>query len=1546
MDPSIFDNLPPAPNSTAQSPAPTDDVNALLAQATQMANQGGPGANAEAAQKWLQEQLAARGNIPTKQQPSNSIFSAVPDTGTVQVKAPIKMTGAEPDTTGQRIIQSLAQGYKTAVIDPYNYLQSHIYNYLTHPENLATQQPGQVTPQQKKAAKLLGVNLGNKWGAINKVSPEEARQQSNAAMAMFGLNPQEVAKRAAEVQSGQEYSGPIEGVVQHSAISDLLSDVYNPNKSDTTLYYKVNEIAHLQNIAEHPDQYPKDQVNTANEILNAYREHAKKGSWQTFKEGVSEMAKHPVSLINALVADPELLAAPEAKIFGETLGTRATEAAAESAKAARTAALAGKVGEAAGAMPTVERAAGEVAAEQGAKAAQSASAAKALAKGQKLADITSGAVSGAGINAAISAEQQHHEQGFINPHEVGGAGLTGAAMGSIFAGLEGGPSISKELAGEVPKIRAPLEPVLPKDQTGTVDRRLLATGAAAGLGATAAATAAPEGKKRVAALAGGLAGLFGGMTMWGGDIPRRGMGRQEGMFAGPKSETYNWDAVKQAQKLEESGASPEQIHVLTNYHRVGNNWVHEFSDHGVDLPNLESNDFLSRRIRSQTGVPASAIIQHSEFNKAYPDLLDKIRIKIDPTLQGLGEYRPTSRTIILQTPSYLERFAHLGESFKEVLIHELQHAVQHYEGLPRGSTIGREKAKLLEQLTNAQDTLEYLKQKQKKAYEEGMPNMALSVRDRIRSTMDVINKLGSEEKLNREANKNYRRSTGEVQSVSTQQRLKLSEQERRNLPPMDWWDYSANKQITEAQKLPWEATEPKQTSAWPTEEPTSMHEAPISDHLKKTGEMDEEGKLSGMVLPEDHLPNEAAVLEKAKSGDQQAITRLYKQYMPRLTRSMQNMMRQAGPRLGMDAEDIAQEAFMKATQNLDSFQGNSAFYTWLHSIARNTALNAIERSGRQIKTKSIFAELPGSGDPLSGGIEARGSALTPEAERAAAETDTPEGTFVAQQTSNMVRHAISKLPNDIKEAIKMKEMEGLSEQEIAAKQNVPLGTVKSRLFRGRNMIADSIKKGHGARYRNQSGFATPEALKKLAKIALLGGGGATLGAYYAEPGHKGLGAFQGAALGLVAGEVNWRNLVPAAKEAFSKQPWYNVNDLLNNWDTARARAERFASQTQYHIDKLAPSKESQTKITHFLDGQTDIPLTDREYEAAKVARKFYDAVGKQGLETGVLKDFLQNYINHEWGDTTKAKQFEEKVLSSISTNMSPKDRHALARKFMTIEAGKKFGLVPKTENVNDLISIYSRSMSRAIANKNLLDGLKARTLDSAEKVKAMMGARNAPVNYVPINHPQLHGYRVHPSIAPSLDFLFHTYKQGPLADAVFGLNTAIKRMEVSISLFHPKALIDAYFGAMPGTNFLQNLANVGLSMVGKTEFHKQYLSGGSGGIVDLGLQGGLKIDPRKGQISDEDLKTNFYEALERTGQFLDKMIPGAQKLPQGVAKINKGFDKFTWENVHTGLKGTVFMNACERISRSWAKAAEKDPNVQIPNKLEIAQMGRSHGRED
>ncbi|WP_020393901.1 RNA polymerase sigma factor RpoE [Thiolinea disciformis] len=136
------------------------------------------------------------------------------------------------------------------------------------------------------------------------------------------------------------------------------------------------------------------------------------------------------------------------------------------------------------------------------------------------------------------------------------------------------------------------------------------------------------------------------------------------------------------------------------------------------------------------------------------------------------------------------------------------------------------------------------------------------------------------------------------------------------------------------------------------------------------------------------------------------------------------------------AQDVAQEAFIKAYRGLQSFRGESAFYTWLYRIAINTAKNHLVSQGRRAPDFDIDAE----------------DAEQYEGESALKEYATPEHEILRDEIQTVVTHAIDSLPEDLRTAIVLRELEGMSYEEIAEAMDCPIGTVRSRIFRAREAI--------------------------------------------------------------------------------------------------------------------------------------------------------------------------------------------------------------------------------------------------------------------------------------------------------------------------------------------------------------------------------------------------------------------------------------------------------------------------------------------------------------
>lgn len=179
------------------------------------------------------------------------------------------------------------------------------------------------------------------------------------------------------------------------------------------------------------------------------------------------------------------------------------------------------------------------------------------------------------------------------------------------------------------------------------------------------------------------------------------------------------------------------------------------------------------------------------------------------------------------------------------------------------------------------------------------------------------------------------------------------------------------------------------------------------------------------------------LVERVQRGDKQAFGLLVSKYQRKLVRLLSRMIRDPA-----EVEDVAQEAFIKAYRALPNFRGESAFYTWLYRIGVNTAKNYLVSQGRKA--------------PTSTEIEAE-DAEQYESGELLRDNDTPERLMQTRQIGETVNAAMQALPDELRTAIVLREIEGLSYEEIASMMDCPIGTVRSRIFRAREAIAERLR---------------------------------------------------------------------------------------------------------------------------------------------------------------------------------------------------------------------------------------------------------------------------------------------------------------------------------------------------------------------------------------------------------------------------------------------------------------------------------------------------------
>jgi RNA polymerase sigma-70 factor (ECF subfamily) len=179
-----------------------------------------------------------------------------------------------------------------------------------------------------------------------------------------------------------------------------------------------------------------------------------------------------------------------------------------------------------------------------------------------------------------------------------------------------------------------------------------------------------------------------------------------------------------------------------------------------------------------------------------------------------------------------------------------------------------------------------------------------------------------------------------------------------------------------------------------------------------------------------------ALVERVQQGDKRAFDILVLKY--------QNKIIQLAYRYVHDhdeAMDVAQEAFIKAYKSLGNFRGESAFFTWIYRIAINTAKNHLVASGRRPPKSDLDAQEAEQYEGASG----------------LKEYDTPEHVLLRDELKETIASAINELPDDLRTAITLRELEGLSYEEIAQAMDCPIGTVRSRIFRARDAIDAKVK---------------------------------------------------------------------------------------------------------------------------------------------------------------------------------------------------------------------------------------------------------------------------------------------------------------------------------------------------------------------------------------------------------------------------------------------------------------------------------------------------------
>ena len=179
------------------------------------------------------------------------------------------------------------------------------------------------------------------------------------------------------------------------------------------------------------------------------------------------------------------------------------------------------------------------------------------------------------------------------------------------------------------------------------------------------------------------------------------------------------------------------------------------------------------------------------------------------------------------------------------------------------------------------------------------------------------------------------------------------------------------------------------------------------------------------------------LVERVQRGDKHAFDLLVSKYQRKLGRLISRFVKDPA-----EAEDVTQDAFIKAYRALPGFRGESAFYTWLYRIGINTAKNHLLANKRRPPTSTPFDSEESESFEEAGLLR---------------EVNTPENELMSKQVVDVVQTSLQQLPEDLRSALTLREIEGLSYEEIATVMNCPIGTVRSRIFRAREAVAENLR---------------------------------------------------------------------------------------------------------------------------------------------------------------------------------------------------------------------------------------------------------------------------------------------------------------------------------------------------------------------------------------------------------------------------------------------------------------------------------------------------------
>lgn len=806
---------------------------------------------------------------------------------------------------------------------------------------------------------------------------------------------------------------------------------------------------------------------------------------------------------------------------------------------------------------------------------------------------------------------------------------------------------------------------------GAIDPELLARFGVTAAGAGAGAYLGGPDHRLAGGLVGALAGMF---VPAGGDIGKGIGGNERGVIGGRSAATADVKTLDTAQQMEsmgrDSAADPTQmkkeIYNQTGWYRGRDGaWKFEIPDTDAHI-----NGEVVRRIKDGGSTAVKNVLNHPELWKAYPKIADVNVRFADMPKNSKGHYDPARGEIVLNKNAEAYTGKGAAGSLPAILLHEVNHIVQFSEGHARGGNV--------EEFLNKVPEYKELKSRLATTHDDATYN----------NIVEQINKV------KRVAYDNYRKLAGEVESRNVQTRYAMPEDQRMRTMPETTEDTPADKQIVKFDTTRFHSEDmPKEES--------------VADTMAKSGHVTPDSTLHGVTLKEDRLPNEQAVIEKAKGGNQQAYSALYKQYFPRLKNSVQSFMKSARNKTNIDAEDIAQQAFIQAFKNLDKFHGDSTFYTWLYRIAQNEGLQTLRAGDSRVKTTSMFNDLrdQGAGSARAGHImEGDTSPVKSSVELASASHDTPEAMARAGEVQHQLEYAFSKLNPSQRTMVKGVELEGRSIEEMASELGLTKPVATVYLQRGRDNIAASLEKGLGANRvipnGKQSGNIDPDILKKLA----IGGAGALTGAYLNKK-HPVWGALLGAGAFILAGRGG-------------KNLWSDIDHVTGVMSTRiknKSEAIHFRAKEYYRVrntvthDLINAGHPFLKKVHNLPEAISNVlqrsiltgnrAITDKLLDAVgdpemvgswKLIKKVVDGLGTQLADAGMIKKTVEDYFPRIVKD-------KEGLFKALGKEQSDSVKQLLdqANRESIRSSGNPLSQAEESEVINKAISAFMYSKAPA-----------------------------------------------------------------------------------------------------------------------------------------------------------------------------------------------------------------------------------------------------------